>query len=134
VGLPEGVEGQHEQIIQELKRATYGREFRERLRDTNQALYPDNDLGKARLKDDVERARKALDTVVSIHGRSGFRCMERAAQERDAAQQRDAADEGQLETCGSTVVGTVIVNQGEVVRPSQLIASVGPTKAEKERR
>jgi hypothetical protein len=44
-----------------------------------------------------------------------------------AAQQRDAADEGRLEPCGRTVVGTVIVNEGEIVRPSQLIASVRPT-------
>ena len=34
------------------------------------------------------------------------------------------ADEGRLEAGGSIVVGTVIVNQGKVVRPSQLIASV----------
>jgi hypothetical protein len=61
-------------------------------------VYPDNDLGKARLKDDVERARKALDTVVSIHGRSGFRCMERAAQERDAAQQTGVYPELHRET------------------------------------
>ena len=59
MGLPEGVEGQHEQIIQELKRATYGREFRERLRDTNQALYPDNDLGKARLKDECRASKES---------------------------------------------------------------------------
>jgi hypothetical protein len=39
-------------------------------------------------------------------------------------EQRDAADEGRLEPCGSIVVGTVIVNEGKVVRPSQLIASV----------
>jgi hypothetical protein len=44
-----------------------------------------------------------------------------------AAQQRDAADEGRLEASGGTMFGPVIVNQGEVVRPSQLIASVGPT-------
>jgi hypothetical protein len=50
-------------------------------------------------------------------------CANESADER-AAQQRDAADEGRLEPCGSTMVGTVIVNQGEVVRPSQLIASV----------
>jgi hypothetical protein len=43
-----------------------------------------------------------------------------------AAQQRDAADEGRLEACGRIIVGNkVLVNQGEVVRPSQLIASVG---------
>jgi hypothetical protein len=41
-----------------------------------------------------------------------------------AAEQRDAADEGRLEPCGSISVGTLIVNQGKVVRPSQLIASV----------
>jgi hypothetical protein len=46
---------------------------------------------------------------------------------RGAAQQRDAADEGRLETSGSILVGKVIVNEGKVVRPSQLIASVGPT-------
>jgi hypothetical protein len=45
-----------------------------------------------------------------------------------AVEQRDAADEGRLEPHGSIVVGNeVIVNQGEVVRPSQLIASVGRT-------
>ena len=44
-----------------------------------------------------------------------------------AVEQRDAGDEGRLEACGSVVVGTVIVNEGKVVRPSQLIASVGPT-------
>jgi hypothetical protein len=42
----------------------------------------------------------------------------------EAAEQRDAADEGRLEACGDTLVGAVIVNQGEVVRPSQPIASV----------
>jgi len=42
-----------------------------------------------------------------------------------AAQQRDAADEGRLEACGIIIVGhEVIVDQGKVVRPSQLIASV----------
>ena len=45
---------------------------------------------------------------------------------RGAAQQRDAADEGRLEPCGSIIVGNeAIVNNGEAVRPSQLIASVG---------
>ncbi len=42
----------------------------------------------------------------------------------DAAEQRDAADEGRLEASRGIVVGTVIMNRGEVVRPSQLIASV----------
>jgi hypothetical protein len=45
-----------------------------------------------------------------------------------AAQQRDAADEGRLEPYGSNLVGTVIVDQGQVVRPSQLIASVRQAK------
>jgi hypothetical protein len=52
----------------------------------------------------------------------------------EAVEQRDAADEGRLEACGSTVVGTVIVNQGEVVRPSQLIASVRQTIGDGEER
>jgi hypothetical protein len=45
----------------------------------------------------------------------------------EAAEQRDAADEGRLEAYGSTRIGTVIVDEGEVVRPSQLIASVRQT-------
>jgi hypothetical protein len=46
-----------------------------------------------------------------------------------AAEQRDAADEGRLDACGSILVGNeAIVNQGKVVRPSQLIASVGQTR------
>jgi hypothetical protein len=44
-----------------------------------------------------------------------------------AGEQRDAADEGRLDPYGNTIVGEVIVNQGKVVRPSQLIASVGRT-------
>jgi hypothetical protein len=44
-----------------------------------------------------------------------------------AVEQRDAADEGRSDACGSIVVGKVIVDQGEVVRPSQLIASVRRT-------
>ena len=48
------------------------------------------------------------------------------------AEQRDAADEGRLEAYGSIIVGNeVIVNEGEVVRPSQLIASVRPTRPRK---
>jgi hypothetical protein len=50
------------------------------------------------------------------------------------AEQRDAADEGRLEPCGSIVVGTVIVNEGRVVRPSQLIASVRQTKGDSDDR
>ena len=46
-----------------------------------------------------------------------------------AVQQRDAADEGRLEASGSIVVGSVIVYEGTVVRPSQLIASVRRTVA-----
>jgi predicted rRNA methylase YqxC with S4 and FtsJ domains len=45
----------------------------------------------------------------------------------EAAQQRDAADEGRLEASRSIIFGKVIVNQGKVVRPSQLIASVRRT-------
>ncbi len=45
----------------------------------------------------------------------------------EVVEQRDAADEGRLEASESTVVGAVIVNQGKVVRPSQLIASVRRT-------
>ena len=45
-----------------------------------------------------------------------------------AVEQRDAADEGRLEAYGSAMVGTLIVNQRRVVRPSQLIASVGRTE------
>jgi hypothetical protein len=45
-----------------------------------------------------------------------------------AVEQRDAADEGRLEPCESIIGGNeVIVNEGEVVRPSQLIARVGRT-------
>jgi adenylosuccinate synthase len=48
-----------------------------------------------------------------------------------AIEQRDAADEGRLEPCGGIVVGNkVIVNEGAVVRPSQLIASVRRTRGE----
>jgi hypothetical protein len=49
-----------------------------------------------------------------------------------AAEQADAADEGRVEASGGIMVGrfrgsAVIVNQGKVVRPSQLIRSVGWT-------
>jgi len=37
-------------------------------------------------------------------------------------------DEGRLEAGGSVFVDKVIVNQGEVVRPSQLIARVRRTR------
>jgi hypothetical protein len=47
-----------------------------------------------------------------------------------AAEQRDAADEGRLDASGSIVVGSVIVCEGTVVRPSQLIASVSRTVPE----
>jgi hypothetical protein len=50
-----------------------------------------------------------------------------AVQGARAVEQRDAADEGRLEACASIIFGTVIVDQGKVVRPSQLIASVGRT-------
>ena len=45
----------------------------------------------------------------------------------EATQQADEADEGRLEPSGRIMVGPVIVNQGKVVRPSQLIRSVGQT-------
>ena len=45
----------------------------------------------------------------------------------DAAQQADAADEGRLEASGSIMVGAVIMDEGKVVRPSQLIRGVRPT-------
>jgi hypothetical protein len=44
-----------------------------------------------------------------------------------AAEQADAADEGRLEASGSIMVGSVTADQGKVVRPSQLIRSVGRT-------
>ncbi len=52
---------------------------------------------------------------------------ESIGEEHDAAEQRDAADEGRLEASGAIIVGALIVDQGKVVRPSQLIASVRPT-------
>ena len=53
----------------------------------------------------------------------------------EAVEQADEADEGRLEACGSMVVGcsrgsVVIVGEGKVVRPSQLIRSVRPTCGE----
>ncbi len=50
-----------------------------------------------------------------------------ASQGSWAVQRRDAADEGRLEAYGSALIGSPIVNEGGVVRPSQLIASVGRT-------
>jgi hypothetical protein len=48
-----------------------------------------------------------------------------------AAEQRDAADEGRLDADGSIIVGNEgILNQGKVVRPSQLITSVRQTSRE----
>ena len=44
-----------------------------------------------------------------------------------AIQQRDAADEGRLDAYGGAIIGALIVSEGGVVRPSQLIASVGRT-------
>ncbi len=46
----------------------------------------------------------------------------------DVVEQRDAADEGWLESYGGAIVGTVIVLEGRVVHPSQLIASVRRTR------
>jgi hypothetical protein len=53
---------------------------------------------------------------------------------RDAAEQRDAADEGRLDAYGNVFVGKIIKYQGRVVRPSQLIASVGQTETSGGRR
>ena len=44
-----------------------------------------------------------------------------------AAQQRNAADEGRLEPCGTTMIGWIIVSEGKVEHPSQLIARVRRT-------
>jgi hypothetical protein len=49
---------------------------------------------------------------------------------RGAAEQADAADEARLDACGTIIVGRVIVNEGKVVRASQLIRSVRPTRGE----
>jgi hypothetical protein len=54
-----------------------------------------------------------------------------AVQESRAVEQRDAADEGRSERCGGALIGTLIVNQDRVVRPSQLIASVRPAEKRK---
>jgi hypothetical protein len=48
-------------------------------------------------------------------------------EQNGGVEQRDAADEGRLEPSGGIIFGRVIVDEGEVVRPSQLIASVGRT-------
>jgi hypothetical protein len=50
-----------------------------------------------------------------------------ASQGSWAVQRRDAADEARLGPCGSALIGALIVNEGKVVRASQLIASVGQT-------
>jgi hypothetical protein len=47
--------------------------------------------------------------------------------ETEAVEQADAADEGRLEARRGIIVGTVTVDQGNVVRPSQLIRSVRQT-------
>jgi hypothetical protein len=62
--------------------------------------------------------------VATLQGRK-IRSSERTRS--GAAEQRDAADKGRLEASGSILVGELIVRQGEVVRPSQLIASVRRT-------
>jgi hypothetical protein len=50
-----------------------------------------------------------------------------ASQGSWAVQRRDAADEARLEPCGGALIGSLIVNEGRVVRASQLIASVRRT-------
>ena len=47
--------------------------------------------------------------------------------ETEAVEQADAADEGRLEARRGIMVGPVTADQGKVVRPSQLIRSVGRT-------
>ncbi len=48
----------------------------------------------------------------------------RTEEKPGVVEQRDAADKGRLDASRSAMVGPVIVTEGEVVRPSQLIASV----------
>ncbi len=69
---------------------------------------------------------RCLQHAVGVAG-CGCRRLTSTFGEERAVQQRDAADEGRLEVSGSIVVGSLIVYEGTVVRPSQLIASVGPT-------
>jgi hypothetical protein len=66
--------------------------------------------------------------VVALH--TAWQGTARAPRVGDrAAEQRDAADEGRLDASGSTMFGPVILDEGKVVRPSQLIASVRRTSA-----
>jgi hypothetical protein len=76
----------------------------------------------------VEKERVLVVAVLHGH-RAASRTQRPAIGVDRVAEQRDGADEGRLEAYGSIVVGSVIVNHGEVVRPSQLIASVGRTIA-----
>jgi hypothetical protein len=64
---------------------------------------------------------------VALHTRNGSGTRRACRPSREAAQQRDAADEGRMDAYGNVLAGKVILYQGEVVRPSQLIASVGQT-------
>ncbi len=64
----------------------------------------------------------------------GRRAGSRGAAEHEAAEQRDAADEGRLEAYGGALIGSLIVDEGRVVRPSQLIASVRRTFVRERRR
>jgi hypothetical protein len=60
--FPDGLKGKRDLIIKELKKATYGRKFRERLTRTND-IYADPVL----LELDVARARKAIEDLVKFH-------------------------------------------------------------------
>jgi hypothetical protein len=64
--------------------------------------------------------------VVSQHW-GGDAVVSMAVQGSWAVQRRDAADEARLEACGGAFIGSLIVNEGGVVRASQLIASVRRT-------
>jgi hypothetical protein len=71
--------------------------------------------------------------VVSQHW-GGDAVVSMASQGSWAVQRRDAADEARLEPCGDALIGALIVNQGKVVRASQLIASVRLTTGDGEER
>jgi hypothetical protein len=83
----------------------------------------------AEVESGVRRRQPGLERsclVVSRQcGGEAVVCM--ASQGSRAAQQHDAAVEGRLEAYGGAIIGSLIVSHGEVVRPSQLIASVGRT-------
>jgi hypothetical protein len=93
-----------------------------------QLVHPPHSPIRERVTVGVEMYHSSPARVAAL--RTAWHGTARAPRVGDrAVEQRDAADEGRLEQCGSTIVGNkVIVDQGKVVRPSQLIASVGPTR------